>query len=137
MSFTTWVRAQDAYGQFDVRKGDALREGVTLVQNYPEHTGMTARPGKVRVQLGSGGSDGYASQTIPQLKNDIQARNAARADDAPEIVPDGSKKKHLIDALEADDAERELAKQSSDAQPSDTGEVDTTTTDADAGAESE
>lgn len=137
MSFTTWVRAQDTYGQFDVRKGDALREGVTLVPNYPEFTGMCGRPGKAKVDLGGEVTVGYAAQTIPQLKKEIAMRNDEREEGAPEIVPEGSLKADLIDALEADDTERELDTDSSDAQPSDTGEEETTTTDAGTGAESE
>lgn len=138
MSFTTWVRAQDAYGQFDVRKGDALREGVTLVPNYPEHVGFSGRPGKARVELGAALSDGYPAMTVAQLKQDIDARNEAREEDAPEIVPDGTKKADLIAALEADDAARErAAAKASDAQPSDTGEETTTTDVGTSDAESE
>jgi hypothetical protein len=44
----TWIRVEDEYGQFDVRKGERLPKGVTKVANYPEYVGPTARDSKAK-----------------------------------------------------------------------------------------
>lgn len=48
MSFTTWIRVEDDFGQFDHPKDAELPKGVKPVKNYPEHLGPWARPSKSR-----------------------------------------------------------------------------------------
>lgn len=151
MTFTTWVRAQDAFGRFDVRKGDDLRDGVILVPGYPEHVGMTGRPGKPFVDLRVE-TESYKAKRVDELLDAIDGRNAT-SDGALDqiIVPADAEKKDLIRLLEADDKARadlvSIADQAaveaepaddttSDAPASGTGE-DLTTTDAGTGAGSE
>lgn len=45
---------------------------------------------------------GYESQTVDELKAEIDRRNARRETE-DQIVPDGTKKADLVAALEADD----------------------------------
>lgn len=106
MTFTTWVRAQDAFGQFDVRKGDDLREGVSLVKDYPEHLGQSGRPGKPFVNLGIAAEDGdYKGFKKDELIAEINRRNefVVVAADAIDI-PAKATVKQLVDLLEAHDA---------------------------------
>lgn len=110
MSFTTWVRAQDAHGQFDVRKGDELREGVTLVKDYPEHISMTGRAGKPFVNLGTAVADGYAGLKKQDLIDEINRRNES-AVIGPELIeiPNKPSIRTLTDLLTADDKARQTA----------------------------
>lgn len=48
MSFTTWIRVEDDFGQFDHPKDLELPKGVKPVKSYPEHLGPWARPSKSR-----------------------------------------------------------------------------------------
>src|SRR5688500_8388234 len=109
MSFTTWVRAQDAYGQFDVRKGDALREGVALVKGYAEHVGFTGRPGKPFINIGIAVADGYKGKTKDELRAEIERRNsdAILPEDVIEIDSDRPTVAQLTKLLKDDDAARE------------------------------
>lgn len=111
MSFTTWVRAQDASGQFDVRKGDDLRDGVTLVEGYPEHIGFTGRPGKPFVNIGIAAAEGYKGLSKQDLIDEIDRRNseAVIADDVIEIDSERPTIATLTGLLKADDKARKEA----------------------------
>jgi hypothetical protein len=148
MSFTTWVRAQDAYGQFDVPEGARLRDGVTLVKSYPKHIGLAGRPGKPFVNIGIAAADGYKGLTKQDLYDEIDRRNeiALLPSEAIEIPSGKPSVNTLVNLLQAHDAAGEEAAaaaveaggidpteadttDSSDNQ-SDTGENTNTTTDA-------
>lgn len=124
MSFTIWVRAQDAHGRFDVRKGDELRDGVTLVDDYPEHIGVTGRPGKPFVDLRIE-TESYGSMRVAELTDLIEQRNAT-AVDAHELIeiPADVTKKKLIALLEADDKTRAELVALADQAPASAGQAD-------------
>ena len=42
----TWIRVEDAFGQWDHDKSRPLPDGVTVVEGYPEHEGRWARESK-------------------------------------------------------------------------------------------
>lgn len=42
----TWIRVEDAFGQFDHDKSRPLPNGVTVVEGYAEHKGRWARDPK-------------------------------------------------------------------------------------------
>lgn len=44
----TWIRVEDEFGQYDHDKSRPLRDGVSVVKDYPEHVGDWARPVKPR-----------------------------------------------------------------------------------------
>lgn len=44
----TWIRVEDASGQFDHDKSRPLPDGVTAVEGYAEHVGPWARDPKPR-----------------------------------------------------------------------------------------
>lgn len=44
----TWIRVEDAFGQFDHDKARPLPDGVSVVKGHDEHVGLWARPVKPR-----------------------------------------------------------------------------------------
>lgn len=57
MSFTTWIRVEDDFGQFDHPKDVPLPNGVKPVKNSSEHVGPFARPSKPRTDKAGATAD--------------------------------------------------------------------------------
>ena len=90
MSFTTWVRVEDDFGQYDHPTGLPRPEGARLVEKYPEHVATNARPPKARVRKDGTAYDGL---TVNELKKELEDRG---------IEPEGNKH-DLVAALELHD----------------------------------
>jgi len=108
---TTWIRVEDAFGQYDHPKDLALPKGAKPVKDYPEHDGPWAREGKPRTDKAGQTVDlppsPYDEQNKDQLEGEIAERNAGR-DEGHQIVVEGKgNKPDLIAALVADDAANE------------------------------
>jgi hypothetical protein len=127
-SFTTWVRVEDAHGQFDHPKGVDLPAGVSLVEDYPEHVGPLARESKAFVDKTGAPASRVAKSYDRQLVADLEAEIASRVDAGHVIQPAGTKKADLVAALVADDADPQIGQQTSDV----TETTDTTNTSGDA-----
>lgn len=99
--FPTWIRVQDATGEFDWPKGKPLRPGVTIVEGASEHTGRVARDPKPFTDKGGNPVQrtAYDKQTVPEL----QAAISARIDAGRQVEPVSDRKADLIAALVADD----------------------------------
>jgi hypothetical protein len=110
-SFTTWVRVENAFGQFDHPKGVDLPSGASLVEDYPEHVGPLAREPKAFVDKTgapvSRVAKTYDRQLVVELEDEISKRVAA----GHVIEPASTKKADLVAALVADDAEPQLTQQ--------------------------
>lgn len=99
--FPTWIRVQDATGEFDWPKGKPLRPGVTLVDDAPEHIGRVARDPKPFTDKGGNPVQRtpYDKKTVAELQDEIRAR----IDDGRQVEPVSDRKADLIAALIADD----------------------------------
>lgn len=125
MSFTTWVRVEDAFGQYDHPKGLDLPAGASLVENYPEYVGLLARASKAFTDKDgapvSRGRQNYERKNKPALVAEVSKRIKAGRD--LDVDPAKDTKADLIAALELDDAEQAAADTTSDtANGSDTGD---------------
>lgn len=56
MDIHTWIRVEDEFGQFDLRKDQPLPKGVKKVADYPEHVGPMGRDGKPKTASKGGNS---------------------------------------------------------------------------------
>lgn len=138
MAFTTFVRVEDSFGQYDHPKDVALPPGASLVEDYPEYRGLIARPSKAFTDKNGAPStrehDAYVDQSKAKLTAEAKKRIRAGRDLA--VDPDKGTKPALVAALELDDAAQaaEHATTPDTTEVSDTGNP-TNTSGAAAGSE--
>jgi hypothetical protein len=122
MAFTTFVRVEDQFAQYDHPKGVELPPGASVVEDYPEHVGLIARPSKAFVDTAGNPTSRDAKNYDRQNKPAVQAEVAKRIEAGREFAVDPAKdnKADLVAALVADDAAQVAAQTSGTSAAQDT-----------------